>query len=88
MLYSQLYTGIAGAGKFLSDDLLFFDVHISVDDSHAANLAALLKPRIINDEIAGEVNRAVLEAMDARRNFFDGVQRQIAEAPQSRVLVA
>lgn len=82
-LYSQLYKGIAGAASFSKDDLLFFDVHISVDDSHAANLAALLKPRITSDKTAVEVNRAVLDAMDVRLNFFNGIQRQISESSQS-----
>ncbi|HTL88208.1 MAG TPA: iron-containing redox enzyme family protein [Leptolyngbya sp.] len=77
-LYRQLYAGIAGAATFSQDDLLFFDVHISVDDSHAANLAALIETRIQDDRAATEVNRAVLEAMDARSNFFDGIQRQIS----------
>lgn len=78
-LYSQLYEGIVGAARFSQDDLIFFDVHIAVDDSHAANLAALLEPRITSNQIAGEVESAIREAMDARLHFFNGIQRQILE---------
>jgi pyrroloquinoline-quinone synthase len=81
-LYTQLYRGISGAAPFPKESLAFFEVHIDVDDSHAAKLAEIIEPRITTNEEAIEVNRAILEAMDARVHFFDGVQRQITELTQ------
>ncbi|QZZ19261.1 iron-containing redox enzyme family protein [Leptothermofonsia sichuanensis E412] len=82
-LYSQLYRGIVCATPLSQDALAFFEVHIDVDDGHAANLAAILEHRIATNEEAIEVNRAILEAMDARVQFFDGIQRQVMEAQSS-----
>lgn len=78
-LYRQLYQGIVCATPLSKDALAFFEVHIDVDDSHAAKLAAIIEHRITTNEEAIEVNRAILEAMDARVQFFDGIQRQVAE---------
>jgi pyrroloquinoline-quinone synthase len=76
-LYSQLYQGIQGAAPLSKQSLIFFEVHIDVDDSHAAKLAALIDPRIQNESDAIAIHHAILEAMDARVQFFDGIQRQI-----------
>jgi pyrroloquinoline-quinone synthase len=77
-LYTQLYQGIVGAAALPKEALIFFELHIDVDDSHAAKLAALIEPRLTSEEQAITLNRAILEAMDARCNFFNGIQRQIA----------
>jgi pyrroloquinoline-quinone synthase len=82
-LYSQLYQGIVGAAPLPQESLIFFEVHIDVDDSHAANLARLLEPRVTTQEQANEINQAILKAMDARVQFFDGVERQLAKLNQS-----
>jgi pyrroloquinoline-quinone synthase len=76
-LYSQLYQGIQGAAPLSKQSLIFFEVHIDVDDGHAAKLAALIDPRIQNESDAIAIHHAILEAMDARVQFFDGIQRQI-----------
>ena len=75
-LYTQLYIGIQGASPLSKDQLIFFDVHMDVDDSHAAKLAALINPRIQDASEAVDIHRAILEAMDARAQFFDGIQFQ------------
>ncbi|RCJ38398.1 TenA/THI-4 protein [Nostoc minutum NIES-26] len=74
-LYTQLYNGIVGAAPLPKESLIFFEVHIDVDDSHAAKLAAAIEPRITirEEEI---VKQAIIEAMDARVQFFNGIQRQ------------
>ncbi|UBF26401.1 iron-containing redox enzyme family protein [Kovacikia minuta CCNUW1] len=75
-LYTQIQQGIVGATFLPKEALIFFDVHIDVDDSHAAHLAALIEPRINTTEAAMDVNRAILDAMNARVRFFDGILRQ------------
>ncbi len=78
-LYTQIYAGIQGQTPLAKESLVFFEVHIHVDDDHAANLAALIEPRIQSEFQTLNIHRAVLEAMNARVHFFDGVQRQIAQ---------
>lgn len=85
-LYSQLYQGIQGSAPLTKQALIFFEVHIDVDDGHAANLAALIDPRIQNESQAIDIHRAILEAMDSRVQFFDGIQRQIATGQHQSAL--
>ncbi len=76
-LYTQLQQGIIGVAGVPQDALTFFDVHIHVDDGHAAKLAALLEPRITSAQQVREIEVAIAQALDARVQFFDGIQRQI-----------
>jgi pyrroloquinoline-quinone synthase len=78
-LYTQLYHGIRGAAPLPPDSLIFFEVHIDVDDGHAAKLADLIEPRLKNETQAVDMHRAILEAMDVRVQFFDGIQRRIQD---------
>ncbi|MBD2163348.1 iron-containing redox enzyme family protein [Calothrix membranacea FACHB-236] len=80
-LYTQLYKGISGSTPLPKESLIFFEVHIDVDDSHAAKLAAVIEPHLnTNDEnIDMQIKQAILEAMDARLQFFNGIERQICE---------
>jgi pyrroloquinoline-quinone synthase len=74
-LYARLQSGIQNAVVLTPDDLIFFDLHIKTDTGHAAALVEVLEPRLADGgEVVGAV-AAVLEAMDARRGFFDGVGR-------------
>jgi pyrroloquinoline-quinone synthase len=77
-LYTQIYHGIRDSGPIDPADLRFFDVHIHVDDSHAANLANLIEPRLQSTAQVVDIQRAIAAAMDARVQFFDGILRSIA----------
>ncbi|MDZ8105407.1 MAG: iron-containing redox enzyme family protein [Nostoc sp. DedQUE12a] len=90
-LYTQLYKGIVGAAPLPKESLIFFEVHINIDDSHAAKLAAVIEAQIgmIEDDI--KIKQAIVEAMDARVQFFNGIQRQISKyslSPNSLLLVS
>ncbi len=93
-LYTQLYHGIQGAAPLSKEALVFFEVHLDVDDSHAAKLAALIDPRIKNESEAIDIHRSILEAMDARVQFFDGIQHQLTREiqhfsePSSKIYLA
>ncbi|MBE9048924.1 iron-containing redox enzyme family protein [Nostocales cyanobacterium LEGE 11386] len=76
-LYTQLYQGIVGAAPLPKESLIFFELHIDVDDSHAAKLAAVVEPRINMIEEYEQIKLAITEAMNARMEFFNGIQRQI-----------
>ncbi len=91
-LYTQLYQGIVGTAPLPKESLIFFEVHIDVDDSHAAKLAAVIEPHITmsNEDINIKVKLAIVEAMDARVQFFNGIERQISNynfCPPSSLLL-
>jgi len=77
-LYTQIRQGIVGSSPFSQEALIFFEVHIDLDDDHAAHLEALIKPRLKTVEESIYVHRAIKKAMDARVQFFNGVQRASA----------
>ncbi|MEH1997873.1 MULTISPECIES: hypothetical protein [unclassified Nostoc] len=50
-----------------------------MDDSHAAKLAAVIEPQITMNEEDIKIKLAIAEAMDARLQFFNGIQRQVSK---------
>lgn len=77
-LYTQIRQGIVGASPFSQEALIFFEVHIDLDDDHAAHLEALIGPRLKTVEESIYLHRAIKQAMDARLQFFNGIQRAAA----------
>lgn len=77
-LYTQIRQGIVGSSPFSQEALIFFEVHIDLDDEHAAHLEALIEPRLKTVEEAICLHRAIKKAMDARLQFFNGIQRASA----------
>ncbi|MEO1428582.1 MAG: iron-containing redox enzyme family protein [Cyanobacteria bacterium J06633_8] len=82
-LYSQLYKGIIDAVNLPKDSLRFFELHIHIDDSHAANLERVMKYSILTPEEENKIKQAVTEVMDVRLQFFDGIERQMSESKSS-----
>ena len=74
-LYTQLQKGIRGAGTFSEDALIFFTLHVDLDNEHADRMARMIDAKVTSAEESIDINRAILEAMDARIEFFDGIQR-------------
>lgn len=77
-LYTQLYQGITGTANFTKESLIFFEVHIDLDTEHAKKLAELIEPNITNSQQETKISQAIVEAMNARVLFFDGIERQIS----------
>lgn len=78
-LYRHLEKGIEQVKNFTRDDLIFFELHIDLDDDHAEHLAQLIQPRLKSVEDHHRINDAIQMAMNARYRFFDGVQRRTQE---------
>lgn len=79
-LYSQLRAGIVGTAPLSKEAMSFFEVHIDLDDEHAAHLEALIEPRLTTEEDAINLQQAISKAMDARLQFFNGIQRKISQS--------
>lgn len=82
-LYTQIQKGIVGAATLPRSALIFFDLHIDLDGDHARKMGELIMPRISSAEEAIDIHRAILEAMDARVEFFNGIMRQISQLPSA-----
>lgn len=77
-LYTQLQKGIRGAATFSEDALIFFTLHVDLDSEHAFRMAQMIDTKVSTAEESIDINRAILEAMDARIEFFNGIQRQMS----------
>lgn len=75
-LYAQIQGGLQQAMAFDRDALLFFDLHIHVDDGHADKLESVLLPMLQTPRDVLLVELAIRSALDARCAFFDGVLRE------------
>ncbi|MDJ0675258.1 MAG: iron-containing redox enzyme family protein [Calothrix sp. MO_167.B42] len=75
-LYSQLYQGIIDVTNLPKDSLSFFELHIDVDGNHEARLASILESSILTLERESKIKQVITELMDARLQFFNGIERQ------------
>ena len=76
-LYTQIQKGILETSAFSKEAMVFFDLHIDVDMIHAANLFAMIEPRIKSEEHELSIRKAIHDALDARYQFFTGIERAI-----------
>ena len=75
VLYSHIQAGLLQAAPFDRNALMFFEVHIHVDDGHADKLESILLPMLKSAADVQRVEDAIRTALDARCRFFDGVLR-------------
>jgi len=80
VLYSQIQAGLLQAAPFDREALMFFEVHIHVDDGHADQLESVLMPMLRTPRDEATVEQAIRVAMNARCRFFDGVLREAGTA--------
>ena len=74
-LYSHIQRGLLRTIPFDKEALMFFEVHIHVDDGHADKLESVLLPMLRAPQDVHLVEQAIRAALDARCRFFDGVLR-------------
>ena len=79
-LYSQIQRGLLQALPFNKEALVFFEVHVHVDDGHADQLESILLPMLRTQHDMQIVELAINDALYARCRFFDGVLRAAERA--------
>jgi pyrroloquinoline-quinone synthase len=79
-LYSQIRRGLLRALPFNKEALVFFEVHVHVDDGHADQLESILLPMLHTQHDLQIVELAINDALHARCRFFDGVLRAAERA--------
>jgi pyrroloquinoline-quinone synthase len=75
-LYTQIQGGLQHSLALDRDALLFFELHIHVDDGHADKLESVLLPMLRTTKDVLLVELAIRSALDARCAFFDGILRK------------
>jgi pyrroloquinoline-quinone synthase len=74
-LYTHIQRGLLQAVPFDKEALMFFEVHVHVDDGHADKLESILLPMLRTQQDLKLAEQAIQTALDARCRFFDGVLR-------------
>jgi pyrroloquinoline-quinone synthase len=75
-LYTHIQGGLLQAVALDKEALLFFELHIHVDNGHADKLESVLLPMLRTPQDELLVEQAIQTALDARCRFFDGVLRE------------
>jgi pyrroloquinoline-quinone synthase len=82
-MFEAVIPGLRRAG-FDEQEIAYFTLHVEQDDDHGRWLEEALE-RYATSELAREqIRRGALASLDARRRFWDGVQREIVIYRQPR----
>jgi pyrroloquinoline quinone (PQQ) biosynthesis protein C len=76
-LYKPIEDGLKASGVLTSEDYIFWTVHIVCDDGHGQNIIDAMAPFASNPENAAMVARGARRVLEARRRWFDGLERLV-----------
>jgi pyrroloquinoline quinone (PQQ) biosynthesis protein C len=83
-IYRQILKGIANSGFVTPADYVFWTVHVHCDDGHGRNIVEAMRPYAADPEARQMMMRGALSALDARRRWFDGLERHVFGEAQQR----
>jgi pyrroloquinoline quinone (PQQ) biosynthesis protein C len=76
-IYSYLLRGITESGLVSPRDYIFWTVHVECDDQHGANILTSLQPHASTKKGMDAVRRGAKRILDARKRWFDGLERHV-----------
>jgi pyrroloquinoline-quinone synthase len=82
-MFAAVIPGLRRAG-FDEDEIAYFTLHVEQDDDHGAWLEEALAEYAVTAEARAQIRRGALASLDARYDFWEGVQRQIVLYRQPR----
>lgn len=82
-MFEAVIPGLRRAG-FAEEDIGYFTLHVEQDDDHGAWLEEALGEYASTPEAQAEIRRGALASLQARYEFWEGVQRQIVLYRQPR----
>ena len=75
-MFDSVIPGLRRAG-YDPEEMQYFDLHVEQDEDHGAWLEEALAKYAITDEARAQIRRGALLSLEARRRFWDGVQRAV-----------
>jgi pyrroloquinoline-quinone synthase len=82
-MFDAVIPGLRRAG-FAAEEIDYFTLHVEQDDDHGAWLEEALAEYASTAEAQAEIRRGALASLQARYDFWEGVQRQIVLYRQPR----
>jgi len=82
-MFDSVIPGLRRAG-YDPEEMQYFDLHVEQDEDHGAWLEEALAQYATTDAARAEIRRGALLSLEARRRFWDGVQRAVMVWRQPR----
>ena len=80
-MFAQVIDGLERAG-FTDKEMIYFKLHVLQDEDHGAWLEEALVDLIQSPEQAAQVRQGALMSLEARKQFWDGVQNRVVNYRQ------
>lgn len=84
-MFAAVIPGLRRAG-FTQEEMNYFTLHVSQDEDHGAWLEEALERYAVTPEAQAQIERGATLSLDARKNFWTGVQRAVVRYRQPRAL--
>lgn len=82
-MFEAVIPGLRRAG-FHKDEIHYFELHVEQDGDHGAWLEEALERYAHEPQARAEIRRGALASLEARRQFWDGVQQAVIRYRQPR----
>ena len=76
-MYVPILEGLKAQNQFTEQDLYFFALHLPIDQEHCDMICDALTPYMESKENQKAVREGALEALESRKVFWDGLQKEI-----------
>lgn len=84
-MFAAVIPGLRRAG-FTPEEMNYFTLHVSQDEDHGAWLEEALERYATTREAQAQIERGATLSLDARKEFWTGVQRAVVRYRQPRAL--
>ncbi len=75
-MFESVIPGLRRA-RYDEEEIQYFTLHVDQDEDHGAWLEEALARYAVTDEARAQIRRGALLSLEARRKFWDGVQRAV-----------
>ncbi len=82
-MFDAVIPGLRRAG-YDEEEILYFTLHVEQDKDHGSWLEEAIVRYATTEEARGQIRRGALLSLEARRRFWDGVQRAVMRWRQPR----
>lgn len=76
-MYVPILEGLRKKKMFSEKDLEFFSLHLPIDEEHCEMICKVLEPMLKTKRDKQEAREGALEALNARKNFWEGLDKEI-----------
>jgi pyrroloquinoline quinone (PQQ) biosynthesis protein C len=79
-IYSAILAGIRRSGEVAPSDYVFWTIHVHCDDGHGANILLAIESYLDRIENQMLVRKGVMRILNARKLWFDSLERTVFRA--------